>query len=233
MKFNFHLSLKYFASLLIFFPLNLQANSQSLDALYQQVESYIKQNLDQNLQEVQVNVRPLSSALNLPNCQQPVTLSHRQTQPWPTRLTVQVECTQPTWRIFISSDIQGKLPVVLAAKGIVRQAVITSDDVELKLIPIQQLRRGAMRDTQDVIGMRAKRVISPQQIIQIGLLDIPYWVNEGQEVTLISRAGGIEIRSIGTSLADGMHQDWVEVQNKSSGIVIKGIVIAKNTVWVP
>lgn len=206
---------------------------QSLDELHQRVLEHVKQNLDQKLIEPTINVRTLPNSLQLPACRQPFELSQRDPHQVHGRITVSVNCPQPNWRVFISVDIDGKLPAVISAKGILTQAVINEADIELTHLPINQVRRGAFEATEDVIGKRAKRAIAPNRVITVQMLDIPYWVNERQEVTLISRIGGIEIKTSGTALENGMQQDQVSVRNNNSNIVVKGIVIAPNTVLVP
>ncbi|MDY0136314.1 MAG: flagellar basal body P-ring formation chaperone FlgA [Thiomicrospira sp.] len=209
-----------------------QAN-QPLNAIHQQVFDHVKQNLDQQLREPVINVRPLPDTLQLPYCPHPLDISQRETQQRVGRLTVSVACPQPSWRVFISVEVDGKLPAVISAKGILRQAVIMPDDVELTLLPANQLRRGTLTNIDEVIGKRAKRAIGPNRMITVQMLDIPYWVNEREEVTLITRVAGLEIKTTGTAMENGIHQDMIEVRNNNSKIIVKGIVIAPNTVWVP
>ncbi len=219
--------------LLAWSTMSTATETQSLDLLHQQVLEHVKQNLDQKLLEPTINVRKLPDSLLLPACQQVLELSQRDTHQLHGRITVSVNCPQPNWRVFISVDIDGKLPAVVSAKGILTQAVINETDVELAHLPINQVRRGAFETLDAVIGKRAKRAIAPNRVITVQMLDIPYWVIERQEVSIVSRIGGIEIKTTGTALENGMQQEQVSVRNNNSNIVVKGIVIAPNTVLVP
>jgi flagella basal body P-ring formation protein FlgA len=209
------------------------ADKQNMVELYKLVENHVKQNIDQKLKDVQIRVRELPDTLELPTCQSNLEFNQNLTQNLHGRQTVLVSCPQPAWRIFVSVDVDGKLPVAISAKGIPRKAVINDSDVELKLVPLNEVRRGALESLESVIGMRAKRAIGPNQIITIQMLDAPYWVLKGQEVTIVSETSGIEITTKGTALENGMQQDQVSVENNASQIVVKGIVIAPNTVKVP
>lgn len=206
---------------------------QSLDALHQQVYDYVKQNLDQQMHEIRINVRPLPNTLQLAACKQPLEFSQRDPHQTSGRITVNASCPEPNWRVFISVSIDGKVPGVVSTKGILRQAVITEDDVAIELIPINQMRRGAATQLEGVVGSRARRNIPSGQLIRLQQLEPPYWVLERQQVTLISRIGDLEIKTTGTALEDGLHNEQVSVRNNRSDIVVKGIVIAPNTVWVP
>lgn len=211
----------------------IKAENQSLDALHQQVYQHVKQNIDQKLHNAEVNVRELPSSLNLPRCESELELSQRNPDQLHGRLTINVSCPSPSWRVFITVDINGQLPAVVASKGILRQAVINAEDVEVQLMPLNQVRRGAIENVDDVIGMRARRAIRANTVLTLQMLDIPYWVLERQEVTIITRVSGLEIKTTGTALESGMQQDQVSVRNNNSNIVVKGIVIAPNTVLVP
>lgn len=220
--------------LTLLLSMTVQASAiQSLSEIQQHVFEHVKQNLDQKLLDPTINVRPLPDNLQLPQCQQPFELSQRDPYQLFGRLMVSVACPQPSWRVFITVEIDGKLPAVISAKGILRQAVITQDDIELTYLPASQLRRGALTDVNDVVGKRAKRAIAPDRVISVQMLDMPYWVTERQEVTLISRVAGLEIKTTGTALESGLQNDQVAVRNNNSRIIVKGIVIAPNTVWIP
>lgn len=222
-------------TLLIFSSQLVAGNTehQSLDEINHAVFMHLKQNLDQRVIEPEINIRNLSQNLNLPRCKQTLDISNRSQNPLFGRQSVLVECNQPNWRVFVSAEIDGKALAVVAKRGIVRQAFIQSHDVELIAMPLSDLRRGWLESTDNVVSMRAKRAIRPNTVINLTMLDIPYWVKDKQEVTIISRINGIEIRANGVAMDDGMAQDQVAVRNLNSNIIVKGIVIAPRTVLIP
>lgn len=209
------------------------SQNQSLDAIHELVHEHVKQNIDQKIQEAQIDIRTLPSTLTLPQCTTQPELSQRDTNQIHGRITVSVSCNQPSWRVFVSVNIDGKIPAVISTQGILRQAVINSEDVALRLTPLSELRHGAMKSLDNVIGMRAKRGIPANRVLTLQMLDIPYWVIEKEEVTLVTRIGGVEIKTTGIALEDGMQQDQVRVRNINSDITVTGIVIAPKTVEVP
>lgn len=209
------------------------SQNQSLEEIHELVYEQVKQNIDQQIHEAQIDVRSLPSTLTLPQCSTLLELSQRDPSQIHGRLTVSVNCTQPSWRVFVSVNIDGKIPAIVSTQGILRQAVINKDDVELKLTPLNEIRRGSLQSLDNVIGMRAKRAIPANRVLTLQMLDIPYWVVEKEEVTLVTRVGGVEIKTTGIALEDGMQQDQVTVKNINSDITVTGIVIAPKTVEIP
>ncbi|WFE67883.1 flagellar basal body P-ring formation chaperone FlgA [Thiomicrospira sp. R3] len=210
-----------------------EATNQSIEDLHQQVYLYLKQNLDQQIIEPVITIRRLSAHLALAPCLSELQLSHRSAHSLAGRQTVQVECSQPNWRIFVSAEVDGKIEAVVTRQGILRQAIINPADIELRAVPISDVRRGWLSSLDNVLYARAKRAIRPNTVITLQMLDAPYWVIDKQEVTIITQVSGLEIRTTGIALSNAMQHDQVEVRNKNSNIVITGIVIAPNTVMVP
>lgn len=207
--------------------------NQSLDVIHELVYEHVKQNIDQQVHEAKIDVRSLPASLTLPQCTVPLELSQRDPNQIHGRLTISVNCAAPSWRVFVSVNIDGKMPAIVSTQGILRQAVINKVDVELKLVPLNELRRGSMQSLDNIIGMRAKRAIPANRVLTLQMLDIPYWVMEKEEVTIVTRIGGIEIKTKGIALENGMQQDQVSVKNINSDITVVGIVIAPKTVEVP
>lgn len=240
MKFNFiiqNLKVLLFGMLLMaLFTFNSKATDliqHDLEDIHQQVYLYLKQNLDQQIIEPIINIRPLSAHLSLAQCQNELNLNLRSSQNLAGRQVVLVECREPAWRVFVTAEVDGKIAAVVARHGILRQAIINPSDVEIRAMPISEVRRGWLESVDNVINNRAKRAIRPNTVINLTMLDPPYWVIDKQEVTIITQISGLEIRTTGIALSNAMQNEQVEVRNRNSNIVITGIVIAPNTVAVP
>ena len=218
--------------------LSLQANqtnhsSQAHDEIYTLASEYLKQKTDQKIFEVAFEVKKFSRTLILPRCQSPLILKDRNPNSVSGRITLSVSCEQPTWRVFIPVVITGKLPVILSTKGIPKQAVIKEEHVKRTLLSYKKVPKGRLIDINTAIGMRAVRAIPANKVLKIKDLSPPYWVFKNQQVNIISRIGGIEVRAIGVALKNGVEQEQVPIKNTSSQKTIKGIVIAPNTVLIP
>ncbi|WP_019556752.1 flagellar basal body P-ring formation chaperone FlgA [Thiomicrorhabdus arctica] len=220
--------------------LNIQAQEppastshQSLDEIHNLVSEDIKQKIGQQIFEPTIKLRKLSSTLELPQCQQPLELNDRSPDETIGRMTYSVSCHQPNWRVFVPAVVDGKQAVIMTTQGILKQAVIKSEDLKRVLLPYKQVRRGSVINLDTAIGMRTKKSISANSILRIKDLQPPYWVFKKQQVTLITKVGSIQVKTKGIALQNAVEQQQVPVRNSNSDRVVKGIVIAPNTVYIP
>lgn len=220
--------------------LNIQAqelpstsNHQSLDEIHHLVSEHIKQKIDQQILEPTIQLRKLSPTLKLPPCQQPLELNDRSSEETIGRMTYSVSCHQPNWRVFVPAVVDGKQAVIMTTQGILKQAVIKSMDLKRVLLPYKQVPRGSIINLDTAIGMRTKKSISANSILKIKDLQPPYWVFKKQQVTLITKIGSIQVKTKGIALQNAVEQQQVSVKNSTSDRVVKGIVIAPNTVFIP
>lgn len=220
--------------------LNIQAQEppvstghQSLDEIHNLVSDHIKQKIDQKIFEPTIQLRKLSPTLELPQCQQPLDLNDRSSEETIGRMTYSVSCHQPNWRVFVPAVVDGKQAVIMTTQGILKQAVIESGDLKRVFLPYKQVRKGSVIKLETAIGMRTKKSIGANSILKIKDLQPPYWVFKKQQVTLITNVGSIQVKTKGIALQSAVEQQQVPVKNSNSDRVVKGIVIAPNTVFVP
>jgi flagella basal body P-ring formation protein FlgA len=57
-------------------------------------------------------------------------------------------------------------------------------------------------------------------------------VKRGQQVTLVTSVGGIEVRAVGAAITEGGTHDRVRVQNLSSLKIVEGVVESASLVRV-
>ena len=206
---------------------------QPLDEIHQLVTNHVKQKIDQKIFEPKIQIRKLSSTLKLPFCNKPLLLNDRNPNTTTGRMTISISCESPKWRVFVPVVVDGKLPVVMSVKGILKLAVIEPEDIQQILLPYKKVPKGSMVNIATAIGMRTTKAIPPNKVLKIRDLQPPFWVFKDQQVNLITRIGSIEVKVKGLALQSGVEQEQVPVKNLSSDKVVKGIVIAPNTVLVP
>lgn len=218
------------------FPLNLSAQNQPLqskESLHQQVLEHLKQKVDQQIFDPEIKIRPISPRLRLPLCQTEVELEDKQPTKVTGRMSIKLSCPDPFWKLYVSVNIEGYLPVVKSARGILRQSEIKAEDVVQELLPYQRVRKGAFTEPKEVIGMRSKRAIGPNRVITVNMLEPPYIVFAKRRVNILTRIGHIRVESAGIALEDGTKGQQIKVQNVSSKRVIRAIVTGPNQVEVP
>ncbi len=206
---------------------------QSIEKIHQLVENHVKQKIDQQLFEPEIQLRKLPHDLQLPNCQSALELIDNRIEKTAGRMTIRVLCPQPKWQVFVPVNVEGKKPLVVSAKAILKRAVITEEDVKQEYVSYKQIPTGSLVDINKAIGMRTKRAIGANQPIKVRDLQPPFWVFKNKEVNIITKIGDIEVKTKGIALKNGVVDEQVPVKNSSSEKIINGIVIAPNTVLVP
>ncbi len=206
---------------------------QSLEEIHELVLKHVKQKIDQKIFDPTIQLRKLTPDLKLPKCLIPLRLVDKNLENVAGRMTISVFCNKPNWRVFVPVTVEGKKPVVISTHGILKRAVIKPGDVRQVLLNYKHIPSGGMIDPNKVIGMRTKKAIAPNAVIKIRDLQPPYWVFKNKQVNIITRIGGIEVKTKGTALDDAVADEQVRVKNNASEKIIKGIVIAPNAVLIP
>lgn len=219
-------------------PLESSSNTalpeyQTHSSLYEMLQQHLKQKTDQKLFNPKFHIQKLSKHIRFKTCLKPLELIDKDPQNITGRGSYKISCAQPKWKIFLSATVEGDLPVVVSTQGILKQAVIRKSDVARILVPYKKVRRGAFTNLEKVVGLRAKRAIGPNKIITVRSVQPAYWVFKDRQVNLITNMGNIKIETKGIAMKSGVEQEQVPVKNLSSKKIIRGIVIAPNTVWIP
>jgi len=209
------------------------AANQDLEKIEQTVLAYLKQKADQQLFEPEFKLRPVSQRLKLAKCQTDLQIDDRNLNEKVGRMTIGVICNQPKWKVYIPAEIQGKLEVVYSNRAILRNTLISAEDIRIERLPYNQIPNGSALRPESVIGMRSKRSFTANSPIQIKYLQPPYWVFKNRNVNILTRIGSIEVKTQGVAMKNAVKGEQVPVKNINSNRVVKGIVIAPNTVMIP
>lgn len=217
-------------------PLNITSETaqyQSIDQLHELAMSALKQKVDQHVIEPQIQLHRLNRRIQLPRCQHTPEVHDKTADRLTGRMTLSVQCHQPKWQTFISAVVDGKLLVITATQGILKQAVIKPEDVQTQAVHYKKVPKDAIRSLNSALGMRVKKNISAHEVLTLRNLQPPFWVRKKQAIRIVTYIGGIEVEAKGIALQDGVEKQQIAIKNLNSGKTIKGIVIAPNTVWIP
>ena len=89
---------------------------------------------------------------------------------------------------------------------------------------------GYFRDIDDVVGRRAKRALTINQIIRTRHLELDYAIQRDQSVIIESKIGPVTVVSAGIAVDDAQLGDRVRVKNNSSGLVVEGVAISEKKI---
>lgn len=164
----------------------------------------------------QAEVR-LDPALRMPACAQP--LEARQASAG----TVEVACADG-WRLFVPVKLRRSQAVVVLARGIAAGEAIPADALVAESRDTSRIAGAALSDPAQAIGQVARRTLQAGSVLSAGDLAAPRLVRRGDQVALVSRHGGLEVRVAGRALGDAGENERVAVENLSSRRVLQGRV---------
>lgn len=147
--------------------------------------------------------------------------------------SVEVSCPQDAgWRLFVPVRVRRNQTVLVLNRGIGAGQLINATDFTTETRDAARLVGAAIADPAQAIGQIARRTLSAGSVLSPGDLAAPRLIRRGDNVALVSRRGGAEVRMNGKALGDAGENERVMVENFSSRRVIQGRVGADGEVWV-
>ncbi len=140
------------------------------------------------------------------------------------RMTFNVVCPAANWQFMVTVKPQIYVPVVMAQGDIARGELLTADNLVMKKFNVSNGRDACITDINGLVGMTAKRNISPSRPVTMAMLQMPVLVKRDQPVMMVSDSGNIQIQTQGTALKDGRKGEAIRVRNDSSQRIVTATV---------
>ncbi len=175
----------------------------------------------------------LDPRLRLPRCDQPLT-ARATSGPRPgARQSAEVSCrgSRP-WKLYVNVRVTQVRPVVVAARPLARDGVLTAADVRLAERETAALGHGYIPSLEHALGQRLRRPLAEGEVLTPALLDAPVLVRRGQQVTLKAASGPLTVSMTGIASKDGVLGETIPVQNPRSGRAVDAVVRAAGLVEV-
>ena len=195
------------------------------------VNDHLEQMFSEHGDQLQIEVSPLDHRLSLSRCG-----TSLQTFDPPGginlgRTTVGVSCPQPKpWTLYVSANVGLELPVVVASRDLARGEPLQTGDLQLKKMDTTHLLRGHFDSLQPLLGSTLKRTLRRGQVLTPSMLVAQKTVRRGEQITIVSAIGSIEVRSRGKALRDGNPGDLIPVQNSASKKKLQARVVSAGIV---
>jgi flagella basal body P-ring formation protein FlgA len=147
------------------------------------------------------------------------------------RMTVLVRCPGADgWTLHVPVQLQVFRQVLVLVRPLQRGDGIRVDDVRSEERDITRLGYGYVSDIKDLEGRTLSRALGAGGVVTPSALGGRSAVKAGDQVQLISRLDGIEVRASGVALGGGDSGSRLKVRNASSGKVIDAMVMAPGEV---
>ena len=169
----------------------------------------------------------LDPALRLPSCGSALSATLNGAN------SVEVSCPQASgWRLFVPVRIRRSQTVLVLARGIAAGQPVTDDALVQETRDASRIVGATLNDPQLAVGKVARRTLVAGTVLLAGDLLSPRLVQRGDNVALVSRRGGVEVRMSGKALGNAGENEKVMVENLSSRRVVQGTVGLGGEVWV-
>lgn len=145
--------------------------------------------------------------------------------------SVEVGCPDG-WRLFVPVRVRRSQTVLVLARGVAPGETITADAFVAERRDASRIIGAAVADPAQAVGRVARRMLSAGSVLASTDLVAQRLIRRGDNVALVSRRGGVEVRVAGKALVDAGENERVTVENLSSRRVVQGIVGAGGDVWV-
>jgi len=147
------------------------------------------------------------------------------------RMNVTVRCPGADgWTLRVPVQLQVFRQVFVIARPLQRGDGVRPDDVRSEERDVTRLGYGYVSDMGEVEGRTLSRAMAAGSVLTPAALGGRTAVKAGDQVQLVSRLDGIEVRASGVALGSGDSGSRLRVRNGSSGKVIDGMVTAPGEV---
>lgn len=120
--------------------------------------------------------------------------------------------------------------VAVASKYIKFGDIIQLDDVKDLKIRIDSIKNADFVSSNEIVGMQAKKYISISSIIRKMDAANPPVIKNNDPINIVYSSGVINLKTNGVALSPGAVGDVIKVKNTTSGAVLLGQIVNKNTV---
>ncbi|MEM9287886.1 MAG: flagellar basal body P-ring formation chaperone FlgA [Pseudomonadota bacterium] len=110
--------------------------------------------------------------------------------------------------------------------------VVTEGDILMATVDSRRLNYQSVRSASDIVGMAARRMLSPGQQLRLTDFETPAIVRKGSRVTMVLSAGGLQLTATGKALEDGGDGAFITVMNIETRQNVEAKVMAPNLVKV-
>jgi flagella basal body P-ring formation protein FlgA len=178
----------------------------------------------------QLDVATLDPRLRLLACPTPLAGKVTPGARTAARLTIEVSCAEPAWRVFVPVRIVARERVVVAARTLAPRTALTSADLEVVERELGSLTSGYFRQPDELLGSLPVRALGAGEVLTPALVRPGMLVRRGQRVTLLAQAAGLTVRMAGEAQSDGGLNQRIRVRNLSSERQVEGVVRSADTV---
>jgi flagellar basal body P-ring formation protein FlgA len=206
---------------------------QSLSSIRAAAEKSVRSRMPANGRGILVTAGELDPRLRLPRCSGPLRATATFGSQVQARMAVGVGCSHgSTWTVFVPVTVESEIPLLVLRVPAVAGTRLAAGDVTQETRRVAGLAVGYINDAAVLAHNTLKRPLAAGSVLTADALVPDVVVRQGEEVTLLAGAGGIEVRASGRALANGRDGERIRVQNLGSLKVVEGVVDSSRVIHV-
>jgi flagella basal body P-ring formation protein FlgA len=164
------------------------------------------------------------ASLRLPRCASELTARGNPTPGQRGRISVEVQCADPSWRLLVPVAVEESRRVVVLARALPAGSTLGPGDLALADRDARVLPVDVFAQPGELVGARLLRNAGSGQVVASGWVRRPPAVRRGQPVTIVASSAAVVVRAEGIAIADAQIAERVRVRNRSSGRELQTIV---------
>jgi flagella basal body P-ring formation protein FlgA len=209
-------------------------NIESLTVIRNTAHTYVESLIPASAGETTVTVGQLDNRLRLAHCSsKEISAALPAGATLQARATVGVSCAGPVhWTVFVPVTIESKTDVLVLTHAVNRDTRLTAADVTVETRRTAGPGNAYLTKPAELSGRTVRRPLAAGSTLSVDMFTPDLIVRRGQEVTLVSAAGSVEVRANGRAMVDGAAGARIQVQNLSSQRVVEGTVESADLVRV-
>lgn len=130
----------------------------------------------------------------------------------------------------VSGKYFAYLDLPIASRYIKFGDIISQSDIGSQKVRADRIKKGYATEASEIVGLKANKQIAPNTMFRLSDLFKPPVIKANDPVNIVFVSGNISLKTAGTALGAGAVGDTIKVKNDSSGAVLLGEIINKNTV---
>jgi flagellar basal body P-ring formation protein FlgA len=207
--------------------------AEPLEEVRAAAEQAVRAQLVGTAHRVHVQAFDLDPRLHLARCPQPLSTQIGAPE-LSAHVTVRVGCAarEASWTIFVPVALESEVPVLVLRQSESRGTRVPAEAVLTETRRIQGMGSEYVSDVSLLAHRTLVRDVPAGTALTGALFQADYLVRQGQAVTLVAAAPGVEVRAPATALEDGREGGRVHVQNLASQKVVQGVVDASGLIYV-
>ena len=202
-------------------------------AIRSAAQSYVRSQLAASPGETTVTAGALDGRLRLPHCGSALSASLPVGTALQARSTVGVSCAGPSkWTVYVPVTIESQIAVLVLQHAVARGTKLAAADVTIETRKTSGPGAAYLASPSELSGRTVRNPLAAGTTLAAEMFSPDLIVRRGQEVTLLSSGGAIEVRASGRAMTDAAAGARIQVQNLSSMRMIEGVVETADVVRV-